>query len=115
MMGAMPRPRPPYLSHEVTRHGDSVWYLRRGGKRIRLRAEYGTLEFDAEYQAAVSSSPKRPQKDEPAAGTLGWLISRYRETAAWTGFSLATRRQRENILKQVLATAGDKPIAKITD
>ena len=114
MMGAMPRPRPPYLSHEVTRHGNSVWYLRRGGKRIRLRAEYGTLDFDAEYQAAVSSSPKRPQKAEPAAGTLGWLISRYRETAAWTGFSLATRRQRENILKQVLATAGDKPIAKIT-
>jgi hypothetical protein len=51
-MEAMPRPRPPYLSREVTRHGTPVWYVRRDGKRIRLRAEYGTPEFDAEYQAA---------------------------------------------------------------
>lgn len=37
----MPRPRPPFLSHEVTRHGRMVWYVRRNGKRIRLRAEFG--------------------------------------------------------------------------
>ena len=42
------------------------------------------------------------------------VITRYRETSAWTAFSLATRRQRENIFKQVLASAGDKPIARIT-
>ena len=108
----MPRPRPPYLSRESTRHGKPVWYVRRAGKRIRLRSEYGTPAFDTEYQAALTSS--LPQKGEPAAGTLGWLITRYRETTAWTGFSLATRRQRENILKQVLSTAGDRPVARIT-
>ena len=53
MMDGMPRPRPPYLSHEVTRHGRMVWYVRRNGKRIRLRAEFGTPEFDAEYQAGI--------------------------------------------------------------
>ena len=52
-MDDMPRPRPPFLSREVTRHGKAVWYVRRNGKRIRLRAEYGTPEFDAEYQAAL--------------------------------------------------------------
>ena len=111
MITTMPRPRPPFLSREVTRHGRPVWYVRRDGKRIRLRAEYGTPEFEAEYQAACNGI--RPQKAEEAAGTLGWLIARYRETDAWQGLSLATRQRRENILKQVLAT-GDKPISRIT-
>ena len=110
----MPRPRPPFLSRESTRHRRPVWYVRRNGKRTRLRAEYGTPEFEVEYQAALASSPQRPERGEPAADSLAWLITRYRETSAWTGFSLATRRQRENIFEQVLASAGDKPIAQIT-
>jgi integrase len=101
------------LSREVTRHGRPVWYVRRNGKRIRLRAEYGTPEFEAEYQAALANSPK-PQTGEIAAGTLAWLVERYRETGDWQRLSLATKRQRESILKQVLASAGDKPIARIT-
>src|ERR1700722_4393383 len=109
----MPRPRSPYLSREATRHGKPVWYVRRAGKRMRLRAEYGTPEFEAEYQAALATAP-RPQKGDPEAGTLRWLVARYRETNAWQSLSLATRRQRENILKQVLATAGDRPMARIT-
>jgi integrase len=113
LIPGMPRPRPPFISREVTRHGRPVWYVRRNGKRIRLRAEYGTPEFEAEYQAALARSPK-PQKGEVAGGTLAWLVERYRETGDWQSLSLATKRQRENILKQVLASAGDKPIARIT-
>jgi hypothetical protein len=38
----MPRPRPPYLRHETTRHKKRVWYVRVGdGPRIRLKADYG--------------------------------------------------------------------------
>ena len=102
MITTMPRPRPPHLSHERTRHGKSVWYVRRAGKRVRIKAAFGTPEFDAEYQAAIAMPPQRPEKGEHAAGTLGWLIERYRETNAWQSLSLATRRQRENIFKQVL-------------
>jgi hypothetical protein len=58
----MPRPRPPFLSREVSRHARSVWYVRRNGKRIRLRAEFGTPEFDAEYQAALTSAPQPSKK-----------------------------------------------------
>jgi hypothetical protein len=71
-MDDMPRPRPPYLSREVSRHGRAIWYVRRNGKRIRLRADFGTPEFDAEYQAACNGI--RPQKAEGLAGTLGWLV-----------------------------------------
>jgi integrase len=113
-MDPMPRPRPPHLQREVSRHGKVVWYVRvEKGPRIRLRAAFGSAEFDSEYQAALSGSPRRT-KGASAAGTLAWLIARYRETAAWAALSAATRRQRENIFKHVIETAGCQPIAKIT-
>jgi hypothetical protein len=109
----MPRSRPPNLLREVTRHGKVKWFYRVGkGPRIRVPAP-GTPDFDAEYEAARSGEPKRT-KGAPVAGSLSWLITRYRETSAWTNLSMATRRQRENIFRQVIETAGDKPASKIT-
>lgn len=114
MIAGMPRPRPPHLHRETTRHGKAVWYVRLGkGPRIRLLAEYGTPDFSAEYQAAVTASP-RPKKGAPQAGTLAWLIDRYRETFEWTGLSSATRRQRENIFAHILEAAGEQSFARIT-
>jgi len=56
----MPRPRPPHLQREITRHGKAVWYVRvNRGPRVRLKAEFGTPEFDAEYRAALSGTPTR--------------------------------------------------------
>src|SRR4051812_33552419 len=109
----MPRPRPPHLHRETTRHGRTTWYVRVGkGPRVRLRAEFGTSEFNLEYQDAVAGKIRR--KDSGAAtGTLAWLVARYRESSAWLALSMATRRQRENILKQVLSTAGSEPIGRI--
>jgi integrase len=115
-MTDMPHPRMPHLHREVTRHGKVVWYARVGGSsrgpRVKLHAEYGTSEFWAEYQAALASSPRKPAPLH--AGTLAWLLERYRETTAWTYLSAATRRQRENIFLHVLETAGKQPFAKIT-
>jgi integrase len=111
----MPRPRPPRLHREITRHGKTVWYVRVSkGPRIRLRAEFGSAEFGAEYEAAIKGTARPNIKGAPAAGTLAWLVARYRETSVWAGLSLATRRQRENIFAHVLASAGEQPFIKIT-
>src|SRR5262249_16042639 len=111
----MPRPRPPYLHREMTYRGKYVWYVRVGkGPRIRIKAEYGTPEFDAAYQAARNAEPLA-QKTTVHAGSLEWLIARYRETPAGTSLSLATRRQRENILRQVIQLAGRQPFTAITE
>jgi len=83
------------------------------GPRTRIRAPFGTPEFDAEYQAALAARP-RPAKTETTSGSLAWLIERYRETTAWTNLSSATRRQRENIFRQVVEAAGKVPSSKIT-
>ena len=115
MIDAMPRPRPPYLHRETTRHGKSVWYVRvgKGAPRIRIRAEFGTADFTAEYEAALSGTP-RTKKGAPSLGTLAWLVDRYRETTAWSSLSLTTRRKRDNIFLHVIETAGTKPFAHIT-
>ncbi len=121
MMPDMPRPRPPYLLSQRTRHGRRVWYVRIGrGPRIRIRSDFGTAEFDTEYQAAVTAlkAGQRAPQDRASSclktGSLAWLLERYRETGAWTGLSLATRRQRENIFAHVLGSAGHQQISKIT-
>ena len=110
----MPRPRPPHLHRQTTRHGKVVWYVRIGkGARIRLRGEYGTPEFVTAYQSAVSGKPV-PNTQKAATGTLAWLIARYRETTAWAALSPASRRQRENIFLGVLKSAGAEPFAKVS-
>jgi integrase len=113
-MQDMPRPRPRFLQRHVTQHGRVVWYVRIGkGPRTRIRAVFGTPEFDAEYQSALVGKP-RQAKSSTAAGSLAWLIERYRETTAWTDLSLATRRNRENHFKRVIGKAGNHSIRAIT-
>src|SRR6516225_2544229 len=86
----MPRPRPPGLQRKTTRHGKTVWYVRiERGPRIRISAPFGTPEFQAEYQAAITGQPllgtAQPRGSAFAAHTLGWTIQRYRESAGAKG------------------------------
>ena len=109
----MPRPRPPHLHRQTTRHGNSIWYVRIDhGPRIRIRAIYGTAEFDAEYSAALQGERPAPTS-KCREGTLAWLLARYRETSAWRDLSMATRRQRENIFLHVIEKSGREPYRKV--
>lgn len=110
----MPRKLPPNLYREFTRHRTPVWYVRIGkGPRTRIRAEFGTDEFMAEYHAAITgNAPQRTSKVK--AGTLAWAVALYRQSSAWLALSAATRRQRENIFKKIIANAGESDINDIT-
>src|SRR5215470_11698118 len=109
----MPRPRPPHLHREESRHGVTTWYVRHGhGKRVRVRAAYDTKEFWAEYRAALEGKP--PVSKTPKTQTLAWGLERYRKSSAWAALSNATRRQSENIYKSVIKTAGDEQLREIT-
>jgi integrase len=115
VIDTMPRPRPPHLHREITRHGKAVWYVRVGkGPRVRLHAEFGSPGFEAEYQAALTAAPRPRVKGAPAVGSLAWLTARYRETSLWASLSAATRKQRENIFVHTLARAGQEPVGRIT-
>jgi integrase len=110
----------PYLHREITRHGTAVWYVKKGERprlRVRIRGEYGTPEFNAAYQAAISGVPASAgplPAPKLHSASLEWLLARYRETTGWTRLSPATRRQRENIFLQIIKTAGGQPYDAIT-
>jgi len=109
----MPKPRPPHLHRQETRHGVMVWYVRHGhGPRTRIRAEYGSEAFWTEYRAALEGKP--PPSKVARAHTLAWGIERYRSSSSWAGLSNATRRQRENIYRAVIKTAGNVLLREIT-
>jgi integrase len=113
-MSDMPRPRPPHLHKQITRHGVTVWYVRIGkGKRTRIKGVYGSEEFKCEYDAAIAGSPVSG-RSKVKTGSLQWLWDKYRESLAWKGLSMATRRQRENIMREVLERSGEVEFADIT-
>lgn len=110
MIDDMPRPPPPYLHRECSRHGRIMWYVQvgRGAPKIRIRAEYGTPEFMTQYHAAAAGAPERT-----SAQSLRWLVERYRDSGAWLALSSATRRQREGILRHAIEAAGNHPFEDI--
>jgi integrase len=111
----MPRPRPPYLHKYQTKQKRIVWYVRKPGqKKVRLRADYGTPEFMAAYNAAVAGAPVPSKASKrAAAGSLRWLWDEYHKTGDWAALSPATRKQRENIMLHVLEKSADKPFKAI--
>lgn len=109
----MPRPRPPHLVRETTRHGTVVWYVRVGqGPRTRMREPYGSEGFWRDYRSAVEGKPVGKPAG-PATGTLSWLIARYVATAEWSDLSAATRKQRHAVYRVVETAAGAEPIKAI--
>src|SRR5262245_17150864 len=101
----MPKPRPPHLHREETRHGAVVWYVRKGhGSRRRLKGEYGSAGFWAEYRAALEGAPETAKSAK--TNSLAWALDRYRNSSSWAVLSNATRRQRENIFRTTIKTAG---------
>lgn len=101
MIADMPRARLPYLRHEKNRHGEWVWYFRKdNGKRKRIRGEYGSKQFKAEYDAALRG--EKTPKGKDSNGTLGWLIARYQESSRYLSLKESTRTTRDRVYKELL-------------
>ncbi len=72
MIEAMPRPRPPHLHREVTRHGKTVWYVRVGkGARIRLKAQFGSPEFTPNTKPPSPARRGRRRERRPPGRSRG--------------------------------------------
>jgi integrase len=111
----MPKKLPPFVSRERSRHGKIVYYFRRDrGPRTRLPDLYDD-KFDETYMAVLKGDPgdSKP-KGRADTKSLEWLIDRYRESSSYTSLSQATQKQRRNIFRGIIESAGDKPYAAIT-
>lgn len=112
-MGDVPRPLPPNLHREISRHGKPIWYVRRShGPRIRIREDYGTEGFWQAYRDALEGKPA-PAKRGARPQSLAWAIERYRASSAWAALRPATRKQRANVYRAVIEAAGDQPLSAI--
>jgi integrase len=112
-MPAMPRPRPPYLQRHINRHGKVVWYVRVGrGPKTRIRGTYGSDEFNAAYQAAITGERPVPS-GAPAKDTLAWLVGLHRKSSYWTDLAKATRKKRDQIFVQIIKTSGKFPVSSV--
>ena len=108
----------PYVHRDVDRHGNVRLYYRRhaGQQKFRLKAEPGTAEFTAEYEAAAVASQVRQQEDvhqppplqQPLKGTLGWLCASYLRSAEFNRLKKSTQNTRRRLLESCIA----EPVAQ---
>ena len=112
----------PYLSRDPDRHGNPRIYVRRKGKRIRIKEPEGTPAFAKAYSAAVAKlegqGPARVKAlPTHAKGTLGWLGAQYFVSKGEDEFlSLDKNSQRarrnglETCFKVTLSDDDDEPM-----
>lgn len=111
-----------YLSIEFDRHGNERVYVRRNGKRIRIREKQGTVEFAKAYVTAVDKlgdpPSKRPQGDKlpapPPKGSFGELVALYFTTKGEGEFltlDKGSQKRRRSNLEECLSIplADDDP------
>lgn len=112
-MPEMPRARLRYTQREITRHGKTLWYFRRGkGPRFPLGETYGTHEFMKAYEAALGG--EKTTIEPPSQKTLAWLVEKYQHSAAFLTLAPSTQRMRRNILLAVCRTGGHLKVDSIT-
>lgn len=105
----------PFLSSEPDRHGNERLYVRRNGKRVRLRIEPGKPGFGAAYDKAIErlgAPPSRRAKPVPPEtrrvwpkDTFGWLAIQYFASKGDGGFldlDEDSRRAKRNIIELCL-------------
>jgi integrase len=95
----------PYLERDEDRHGNPRVYVRRHGKRIRVKEQEGTAAFAAAYSAALASletrsSPTPTTLTEHAKGTLGWLGAKYFASKELGKIAKDSQRARRSCLEE---------------
>jgi hypothetical protein len=145
-MRRMRQPSDPrrYLHADRSRHGQLRHYvqIRNGLPKIRMRAPYGTPEFDRLVEGAIEAQialygdgtdhvnakkkthpPRVVLKNTPAKpGTLRLYWTNYKQSDHWLGniklgidgLSPSTRHQRTLLLERLLHANSEKPFSVLT-
>lgn len=76
------------------------WYVRKGGLYRRIRADYGTPEFDAIYWQIMGG------RGAAAGRSFGELIESYKASDRWARIAPRTRRDYEPVLAYIAEKNG---------
>jgi integrase len=98
----------PYLKEDTDRHGNTRVYVRRHGRKIRIRAPKGSPEFARAYAEAIyalenptARKPAHARKEVPA-GTLGALAADYFGSRRFKSLDLISQRTRRGFIEDCL-------------
>src|SRR6202048_4692348 len=140
------QPERRYVQADRSQRGQTRYYvqLRNGLPKMRIKAEFGTpeFEFEAEVDAAIATQialygnegdyiNAQKQRNEarpalptttPQPGTLRWYWNGYKQSDHWLGnlsvgqegLSDSTRLQRSGLIESLLPENGEKPFAVLT-
>ncbi|AQX19883.1 tyrosine-type recombinase/integrase [Bartonella sp. WD16.2] len=116
----MPKPRPPHLVKEITRHGKTIWYVRIGhGQRYRVYGTYGTQEFVDNYTLALKEAqnglPRQIKRTRLMEGSFDWLMHQYLQSMQWHNQAESTKKVKQRILNNIsqhIGTCSYKSIEK---
>jgi integrase len=98
----------PYLKEDTDRHGNTRVYVRRHGRKMRIREKKGSPEFARAYAEAIyalenptARKPPRPGR-LVAAGTLGALAADYFGSPRFKSLDPISQRTRRGIIEDCL-------------
>jgi integrase len=98
----------PFLSLEPDRHGNERLYVRRDGRRIRIKEKPGTQAFAKAYAAALEALAQpaptdgRPSPTTATKGTLGWLAAKYYASDEFTSLDPQSQITRRRVIDSCL-------------
>lgn len=115
-----------YVVEDTDRHGNVRVYLRKDGRKVRLRGPLGSPEFWREYHAALKPPPKvrGEKKSIPGTiqkGTMRWLVAQYTASGMFKQLGAKTQKDRRatlerfcnNVPKGSTAPDGEKPFDQL--
>jgi len=102
-----------HLIEDRDRHGNIRLYVRLPGRRkVRIRAPFGTDDFTAAYNAAVSDHVTAPpQAREKKQGSFGHLCVLYFASPTFKRLDKATQAWRRRTLDKICDQHAHKPVA----
>lgn len=105
----------PYVYSQLTRHGTTVWYFRRGKTCKRIKYPIGSPKFKEEYIEALTSGVSEASSSVVIhKGTLKWLINQYQHSSVFKSLSENSRKNYNSYLNRLIEKKGTLPLHKVT-
>ncbi len=104
-----------YLVSDTDRHGNERIYVRRHGRKVRIRELATVEEFMPAYRAALATGGAATPVGPTAAacGSLRWLVQAYYGCPEFMGLHETTRAKRRAILDGICREHGTLPFARM--
>jgi integrase len=104
-----------FLVADYDRHGNVRVYVRRHGRKTRIRETPGTDEFMIAYRAALAAciAPMVKSHEAAKASTLRWLVEHYYRSAEYRRLADSTKRVKRGILDKLCEEHGAMPFVPL--